>query len=78
MFTLMMADYLDDKTSSGDPGNFRHLPNVGQSVDIHPGAVRDLPHAVVRRAGVFASIFRLDVGYVHVTDDVVLHGNVLT
>lgn len=68
---------LDHQTGtrhSDDPG---HLPDERQPVDVDAGAVRDLPHAVVRRARVLAAVLTLNVADVHVADHVVLDGHVL-
>ena len=68
---------LDDEIGARDPGDFGHLTNVRPPEDVHPGAVRRPPHAVVSHARVFAPVLRLYVADVHVADDVVLRGHVL-
>lgn len=37
-----------------------------------------LANRILRRAGVFAAILLLDVGNIHMADDIVVDGNILT
>lgn len=70
--------YLYDEIRPGNSSYFRHLPNIRQPVNVHPGTVRHLTDAVMRRTRIFTPVFGLNVCYIHVTDDIVVNRNVLT
>lgn len=69
--------YLNYKVRPRYASYFGHLPNKGQSVHIDPCTMGHGAYGIMRRTSILATIFCFHIGDVHMTDDVIVYGDVL-